>query len=114
MRDRKPFWDWQSVAALARNIIEIYHGFYYLTDSTLSDDDVQFRIYLMHLHHNAEKYRLYQEWGAPAEVLSDFEAGLPKDRERLRGNSVFAALSEKQQESLLKGKHALHLQIGKS
>ena len=109
-RDREPFWDWPSVAALARNIIETYHAFYYLTDPTLSDEDVQFRINLMHLHHNAEKYRLYREWGAPAEVLTDFETGLPKDRERLRGNSVFTALSEKHQESLLKGKRAMHLQ----
>lgn len=116
-RDRVEFWDWPSLACIARNIVEIYHAFYYLADPRLTEDECGMRINLMHFHLNSEKYRLYKEWGADVAVLRSFEEGLPKDQERLRNNKAFQSLTEGKQRDLLKGRAAMHLthaEIGES
>jgi hypothetical protein len=71
----------------------------------------------MHFHLNSEKYRLYREWKPDAEVLRSFEAGLPKDKERLCANKIFRNLPERMRRDLLKGRKAMHLthtEIGES
>ncbi|MBH2010699.1 MAG: hypothetical protein I8H71_13430 [Xanthomonadaceae bacterium] len=108
-RDRVEFWDWPSVACVARNLVETYHTFYYLIDPKLSESEVEMRIDLMHLHLNSEKYRLYKELKPGAEILKGFEVGLPKDKERLKNNAIFRKLSEGRQSELLKGRAAMHL-----
>ncbi|OOG44166.1 DUF5677 domain-containing protein [Polaromonas sp. A23] len=115
--DRVEFWDWPSIACVARNIVETYHTFYYLIDPSLSVGEVEMRMDLMHLHLNSEKYRLYRELKPDAEILREFEIGLPKDKERLKKNAIFHKLSEGRQSELLKGRAAMHLthaEIGES
>lgn len=107
--DREPFWDWGSVAAVARILVEIYHGFYYIGVEKLSEDEIDFRLGLMQLHLNSEKYRLYKEWGADRKVLGKFEVGLPKDRQRVKNTKFFNALPREKQSDLLKGKGVMHL-----
>jgi hypothetical protein len=108
-RDRSDFWDWPSVACIARNIVETYHAFYYLLEPGLSEEECDMRLALMRLHLNSEKYRLYKEWKPDAEILKSFEVGIPNDRERLRKNKAFRKLSEGRQLELLKGRAAMHL-----
>jgi hypothetical protein len=108
-RDRAEFWDWPSVACVASNIVETYHAFFYLVDPKLDEDQVNFRILLMQLHLNTEKYKLYKEWGASSDVLEDFEQGLPHIRGRLSQNPWFQTLPEKKRTELLKGGSAMHL-----
>ncbi len=116
-RDAVEFWDWPSVACVARNIVETYHMFHYLSAATLSEEECDMRISLMHLHLNSEKYRLYKEWKPDHEVLKEFEQGLPKDRIRLREKSAFKKLPQARQTELLKGRNAMHLthaEVGES
>jgi hypothetical protein len=103
------FWDWPSIACIARNIVETFHLFWYLSDPSLSAEEVDMRVSLMHLHLNTEKYKLYKEWNAGQEVLRSFEEGLPRDRARLEANRVFASLPERQRKELLKGNRPMHL-----
>ena len=103
------WWDWASVASLGRNIIETYHAFFYVGIEKISDDEVKFRLDLMQLHRNSEKYRLYKEIGIEDSQLRDFEEGLPLDKQHLKDNKIFQSLPEKYQSELLKGKTAMHL-----
>lgn len=107
--DRNPFWDWGSVAVLARQVVEIYHAFYYLGVDEISKEEVDFRIGLMHLCRNAELLRLYQDWGAEKSELASFEKGLPLDRDLLQKNPFFLTLPEKLRMNLLTGKYPMHL-----
>ena len=103
------FWDWPSIASIARNIVETYHLFWYLADPALSEKEVCMRIDLMRFHLNCEKFKLYKEQGAPEEVLREFEEGLPKDRAALAADPVFVALPKELRSRLLKGKTPMHL-----
>jgi hypothetical protein len=108
-RDLSEFWDWPSVACIARNIMETYHAFHYLSSADLSDEEVDMRISLMHLHLNSEKYKLYKEWKPGHPILEEFERGLPKDRERLQKAPAFSRLTKGRQADLLRGRAAMHL-----
>lgn len=103
------WWDWPSVGTLARGVIETYNAFFYIGVEKVPPSEVELRINLMHFHLNFEKYRLYRDWGKSDEELQDFIDGLPIDRERLKNNTVFQTLPEKQQTQLLKGKTPMHL-----
>ena len=68
-RDLNAFWDWPTAACVARNSTETYHIFYYLVDPSLTEEDVELRVNLMHLHLNSGKYRLYKKGhAAPAGI----------------------------------------------
>jgi hypothetical protein len=111
------FWDWPSVACIARNLVETYHLFWYLADPSLSEEDVHMRLELMRYHLNFEKYRLYKEGGQGQETLSEFEEGLPQERAALASLPAFRSLPKALQSDLLKGKRPMHLthtQIGNS
>jgi len=107
--DREAFWDWGSIAAIARTVIESYHAFYYIGVEKITEDEVDFRLHVMRFHMNSEKCRLYKDWGADKNVLMEFEEGLPKDRERLRNHPCFQKVSPKRGLGLLEGKMAMHL-----
>lgn len=116
-RDIDEFWDWPSVACIARNVMETYHAFHYLAAGDLSDEEVDMRISLMHLHLNSEKYKLYKDWQPGHPVLEEFERGMPNDRERLLKAPAFARLGKGHQVDLLKGRSAMHLshaEVGES
>jgi hypothetical protein len=116
-RDRSAFWDWPTVACVARNLTETYQIFYYLIDPGLAEEDVELRVNLMNLHLNSEKYRIYKEGRASQQVLATFEVGLPQDRTRLLQSPAFQRLPKELRNDLLKGKKAMHLshsQIGES
>lgn len=108
-KDAAPFWDWGSIAALARAILESYNVLYYFGIDNVGEDEHEFRRKLMLLHLNSEKYRLYSESDAPTEVLEDFRQGLPQQCDDLRKNNFFKALPVKRQKDLLEGRTAMHL-----
>jgi len=107
--DAVPFWDWGSVAALARAILEAYNVLYYVGIDSVDETELECRRELLMLHLNSEKYRLYTEWGAPNEVLDEFRKGLPSQRERIQRNSFFRTFPPKRQTVLLEGRAAMHL-----
>jgi hypothetical protein len=107
--DREPFWDWGSVAGIARAVVETYHTFYYVGVENVGAEEVKARLDLMLFHLNSEKYRLYREGNADEKVLKGFQEGLPKDKERLTKNPWFQRLPPKQQAYLLKGRCAMYL-----
>jgi hypothetical protein len=103
------FWDFFSVATLARNLIENYHMFYYVAVDKISDEERDFRLKLLSFHLNNEKYKLYSEFKAQRETLEDFETNLPKDKEDLKNHSFFKALSKEKAGKILAGKEAMYL-----
>lgn len=108
-KDAAPFWDWGSIAALARALLESYNVLFYVGLDSVSEEEHEFRRKLMLLHLNAEKHRLYSDWGAPSEVLEEFRQGLPQQRDDLSHNGFFQTFPVKRQKVLLEGKSAMYL-----
>ena len=102
------FWDWPSVAVLARNIMEIYNVFYYTGVEKITDEDVYFRYLLMQYHRNLEKYKFYKEFGAPQEDLQSFEDNIPKAKEELKKCAKKIVSDEKLLKKILGGSLAMH------
>lgn len=104
-----PVWDWPSVASIARNIVEAYLMFYYIGLDPAPADEIDFRQQLLTYHHNWEKYRLYKEGSLGAEVLSEFEARFPIEKEKLKAHRFFGELDAPQRKRALDGQHPTYL-----
>jgi len=103
------FWDFISVATLARNLIENYHAFFYIGVEEVTEDERSFRLDLFNFHLNNEKYKLYKEGGSAEEILKEFEERFPLDREGLRTHPFFNSLPKEKAKKILKGDEAMIL-----
>lgn len=103
------FWDFFSVATLARNLIENYHMLYYIGIEEVADEERDFRLKLFNFHLNNEKYQLYLGFKAEASVLEQFENNLPVDRDEIRQHPFFSTLSKEKGNRILKGKEVSYL-----
>lgn len=103
------FWDFFSVATLTRCLIENYHMLYYIGVEHISSQELDFRYKLLVFHLNHEKYKLYKDYNADKEVLSDFEMNIPIDRENLKSHPFFDQISKTKQEKVLSGNVAMYL-----
>jgi len=108
-RDIRLFWDWGSVATVARVLIETYHAFFYIGVDNVPPDEAQARVDLMTLYIESERYRLYKAAGKEVEVTARIEEGLSFHRRQLENNGWFQMLPPKQQKRFLKGEAPLFL-----
>lgn len=106
---KSEFWDFFSVASLARNLIENYHMFYYVGVDKVSEEEMDFRLKLLTYHLNNEKYQLYSDFKAGKEVLEEFEKNLPIAKESLKNHSFFKNIEKEKAKKILKGKEAMYL-----
>jgi hypothetical protein len=103
------FWDFISVATLARNLIENYHAFFYIGVEKVTTDERSFRLDLFNYHLINEKYRLYKEGGSSEEILKDFEEKLPIAKEGLKTHPFFIHLSREKAKKILTGGESMIL-----
>ena len=106
---RDEFWDWPSVASVARNIIEAYLLYFYTGIDQIPEEEARFRLELFTYHINSEKYRLYSDWKAGQDVLRPFEDGLPRSREALKAHPFFNSLTQPQRDRAISGKSPTYL-----
>lgn len=104
-----PWWDWPTLAAVTRNILEAYLSFYYIAVEPVSADESDLRHSVFWYHDNTEKYKLYKAWGADPSVLDPFENNLPKARQRLVDHNWFGQLTKTQQQRVVSGANACYL-----
>lgn len=106
---KNEFWDFFSVATLARNLIENYHMFYYVGVEKVSDEERDFRLKLLNYHLNNEKYKLYLESNVDKETLKEFEDNLPNAKGNLKKHPFFISLYRDKASKVLTGKEAMYL-----
>ncbi|WP_139135362.1 DUF5677 domain-containing protein [Roseivirga sp. 4D4] len=97
------FWDFSSVASLARNLVENYYSFFYICIEPINSEESDFRLLLLTYHLNNEKYKFYKESGQPQNVLDEFEENLPKAKRKLEGLPFFEKIDNSKKRSILKG-----------
>ena len=103
------FWDFISVATLARNLIENYHAFFYIGVEEVTTAERSFRLDLFNFHLTNEKYKLYKEGGSGEEILKEFEEKLPIAKEGLKAHPFFLHLSREKAKKILKGDESMLL-----
>jgi hypothetical protein len=107
-RDREEFWDWPTVAAVARNFLEAYLHFYYIGVDDVSEEEFDFRLKAMWYHLNSEKYRMFKS--GPRKIdLTSFEKHLPEEKQILRDHPFFYHLTKHQQKSVMSGKSPTYM-----
>lgn len=97
------FWDFPSVANIARNFIETYHIFYYVGVDNITAEETDLRLLIFNYHLNNEKYKLYKEFGAPIEDLKEFELNLPKVKEQIKNHKAFHIIEANRVKGILSG-----------
>lgn len=103
------FWDFFSIATLARNFIENYYSFYYICIDKVSSEEADFRRLLLTYHLNNEKYKFYKESNQPQYILTEFEENLPKAKSELSEHPFIQNLDNKTRGDILKGKNFKYL-----
>ncbi len=98
------FWDFFSIASLTRSLFENYAVFRYMALENCSDEEYDFRLQLAIFHWDNEKYQLYKELDWTAEILKEFEDGLPLRAERLKRHPFFSTISKEKRNKLVQGK----------
>jgi len=102
-------WDWPSVAALTRCILELYLSFFYLGGEDLPDDELEFRSTLFRHHSNEEKNALYRRFGSPSLDLSEFDRKLPAARAALTAHPVMQRFTPEQRRRVESWESSKHL-----
>ncbi len=103
------FWDFFSIASLARNLVENYHMFYYVGVEDIPQLEREFRLMLLVYHHHCEQYKLYRESDSESNIIREFETNLPKEKEDLKSHPFFNNLSKEISGKVLGGKTAMYL-----
>ena len=97
-------WDCTSLFSLTRNLIEIYHTFYYFSIEDATDDERELRKLVFNLHENKSRAdMLYYIANEDKEKGAKVEKKLKQD---INGNTFFKQLNPKKQKYLLKGNTA--------
>jgi hypothetical protein len=97
-------WDYSSMFAIARTILELRATFHYICIDPCSDDEWTCRWSLLELHDCEARRRFFEASEGSPENLDLFEKMADRLREQLRGNEFFRTL--KNQGKLLKGQTA--------
>jgi hypothetical protein len=93
-------WDIGSIASLTRNIIEGYLSLHYFGIEKVSENEAEFRFFLLQLHKNIEWYNIRKDSLDETE-LKQFEDGIPSQKLRLKNHEFFALLSREEQKRVL-------------
>jgi len=101
-------WDFGSVAALVRNVLECYFTFFYLSVEEVPDEEWKARITIMHLRDNISRLDLFRALD-PNVDSSGYDKHTADLHSRLASNTFFMSLPEKQRLHFLKGQSALML-----
>ena len=103
---REGFWDFSSVATIARSILEVRLTFFYLTEAC-SEDERRCRLDVMNTHDCMSRIRLFttmDEMGGDGRAqIETFESQLKEIRIRLGSNAHFMSLPKGQRTNHLNG-----------
>lgn len=98
-------WDYASVAGITRTMLELRIAFYYLCTDDCNDIEWECRWNIFNLHDCVSRIRLFTAAENSDEVTS-LSRTADEIRDRLRENSFFQSLPEKQKKTSLHGQSA--------
>ena len=99
-------WDFASIAALVRALIETYHVFYYLAVEQVSAIDREFRKLLWIFHSEHERFLMLKYINSKSENLHTVEKNSRNWKDQLSNCSYFNTLSNNEKQKWLSGKFA--------
>jgi hypothetical protein len=103
-------WDFSSIAALSRGIMEGYLQFYHLCVDDVSDeDDWQMRQQLMQIKDAQSRKQMMQDSDENFDV-AEYDARIFELSTMLNGNKHFSKMDEKLKPDLLRGRRQLFIQ----
>ena len=99
-----PYWDFSSIASLARNLFEAIAFFNYISEP-VAPEVFAFRVLLMGINDHANRLRIFEQLGLQEQVDLGLQQ-FPIFREEMSSNSVFQSLSRSTQNKVLAGNSA--------
>ncbi|BDV44199.1 hypothetical protein GURASL_31220 [Geotalea uraniireducens] len=98
------------LAALARMVIETHNALCYFCDASASKDELDFRIWLYHLHYSCDLRNILScfNFTDHDSIMSTFEMTGRMSVSCLERNVFFTNLTEKEQRQLLLGRKAFY------
>jgi len=96
-------WDFTSVAALVRSLIQTCSLHFYLGTELVEEDESRARVLIMQLRDCVERLHFFQSAGASSEKIRGFEAAAEDLRGRISSNKYFVRLPGKVRRRLQKG-----------
>ena len=95
------FWDISSIASLTRNIIEGYLSLHFYGLEKISEEEAHLRFLIQQLHRNVEWYNISK--GNSNIDISEYENGIPKQKEEIKNNPYLKNLHTVQRKRALRG-----------
>jgi hypothetical protein len=90
--------DHGSIAALARNLLEAWVMFLYLTDPALAEDQWLLRRAVLELHDCTTRYRMLKDIGdGDSKEVQDFKSKIDPLKNLIRSNPAFRSLNADRQ-----------------
>ena len=99
-------WDYSSVAAITRSVLETRLAFFYLCIDKCSNAERESRWNVFQLHDSCSRERLFGAFSDGDEQMEAFQVQSEEIRERLKSNSHFSGLKKSTMKKLLNGKSA--------
>ncbi|MVO99555.1 DUF5677 domain-containing protein [Paenibacillus lutrae] len=99
--------DVSSIASLARNLIEVHHVFNYFCERNITEDELDFRMYLASYHNSITRNKIIERLGI-TQIEGIFDADFSHSiiKSYLIESRVFNTLSEGLRKEIIRGKHA--------
>lgn len=99
-------WDYASVAAMIRSILEVRIAFFYLCIDKCDKDEWDCRWNIFNLHDCCSRIRLFESMESENQDIAPFRKQAEELRNHLLSNSFFMSLSEKKRNHYTKGREA--------
>jgi hypothetical protein len=99
-------WDYASIAGMTRSILEIRLALFYLCIEKCDRTEWDCRWNIFNLHDCISRSLLFAEMEGKEEQVAGLEKQAEELRDRLRSNSFFSQLPEKQRNRFLRGRDA--------
>lgn len=96
-------WDYASIAGMVRSILEIRLTFFYLCIDECSREEWECRWNIFNLHDCKSRIRLFEEMTHEKQDIEGFEEQAGELRSRIKANTYFMNMPEKQIKKFLKG-----------
>jgi hypothetical protein len=94
--------DHNSIAAVARNIIEATLMFFYVSELNIDEAEWSLRKNVLDLHDCLTRYRIFKVWKSDEETKR-FGSMASEIREKIRNHEIYKRLDTKKQKQLLSG-----------
>lgn len=102
-------WDISSLAVIVRALIETYNVFYYLIIDEISEEELDFRYLVWHLHSESERLRMLKTIGSKNPAIQTIEKDIASYKEKLLKNTIYISKNTDDKRKYRKGEEGIAL-----